>query len=82
MPPPNEVVSGFKLRSPISILEIPPRSPDLKIQKNLYQKDAESAIDFAAADSNIQYNAKHNLIQYNIGQGVYLRFKQRVQSSR
>ncbi|KAI1178547.1 hypothetical protein F4777DRAFT_575789 [Nemania sp. FL0916] len=69
----NEVVYGFKPRSTLSLLGIPDKVPDYEIHRQMYQRDAETAIDFAAADAKIRYDSKHNPIQYNVGDEVLLR---------
>lgn len=70
---PNEIVYGFKPRSPLSVLEVPKLSIDYEIHRKLYQKEAQLAIDFAAADAKIRYDSKRNPLQMQVGQEVYLK---------
>lgn len=46
-------------------------SIDFDIQRKLHQRDAETAIQLAAADSKLRYDAKHNPIRYEVGKLVF-----------
>lgn len=70
---PNEMTLGFRPSSVLSVLEVPHNSLTYETFRKLYQREAELAMDFAAADSKIRYDARHTPLEFNIGDEVYLR---------
>lgn len=69
----HEFIYGFSLRGPLESFQPDDDVPDLVFMREAVRKDAQLAMDFAAAKAKRWYDAKHRPIQLKAGDRVYLR---------
>lgn len=73
---PNELAYGFKVNDTLGVLtaDLPPE--DYQELRQMKRDNAEAAMAFAGALSKARYDAKHQALQINVGDKVYLRLHQ------
>jgi hypothetical protein len=72
---PNELLMGFKPSSALDLLNDREdlRLEELHVLRALAQQDARLAMDFAANDDKLRYDAKHRFLEFDVGDKVYLK---------
>jgi len=70
---PNEMVLGFKPNTALSLLSRNEGNEIPQCIRDLRQRDAEIAMDFAAMAAKERYDARHNPITMDVGDKVYVR---------
>ena len=78
---PNKMLFGFKLQGPLEVLA-QAKKPKEDVAENLpfirsaIRKQADLALSLATSKAKIRYNANHKLIEFDVGDKVYLRLHQ------
>ena len=75
---PNEILFGFKLQKPLEVLA-QAEKPKEEVAENLpfvrsaIRKQADLALSLATSKAKIKYNVNYKLVEFNVGDEVYLR---------
>ncbi|MCW5952828.1 MAG: DDE-type integrase/transposase/recombinase, partial [Propionibacteriaceae bacterium] len=69
----HEFIYGVNLRGPLESLQPETEWSDLPFVREAVRKEAQLAMDFAAAKAKRYYDAKHRPIQLKVGDKVYLK---------